>query len=173
MNKNNEQIKRAYDLGYRVVNGDVISPYSKKVRKLRLTKCSGNYEKYTFNIRASTGEAYPIDVHRLMAYQKYGSESFNPLLEVRHLDSNSLNNFEDNIFLGTTVENAMDKPPEERKQQAIKASETTRKYSDFIVAEIRAYYAENKSYIKTMKKFNISSKGTLYYILHNDYQTKK
>jgi hypothetical protein len=57
----------------------------------------------------------------------------------------------------------MDCPKEDRIARAINASRKIVKYN---VKEIRDYYNKVKSYRKTMKKFNISSSGTLWYILH-------
>jgi hypothetical protein len=57
----------------------------------------------------------------------------------------------------------MDKSKEIRLRTAINA--TPIKYSN--VDEIRMYYNTCHSYKKTMEKFNISSKGTLHYILNS------
>lgn len=173
MNKHIEQIKHAHSLGYRVENGVVISPYSGRPRKLKIGEDKSGYRRASFNIRATTGEAYPIDVHQLVAYQKYGDDVFNSGIEVRHLDGDSLNNCDENIAIGTCSENAFDKPKEMRVSVAITASTNNRKFSDEEVATIRKFYKNVRSYKLTMEEFNIKSKGTLHYILNTEYKTTK
>ena len=41
------------------------------------------------------------------------------------------------------------------------------KYNDDKVIEIKNYYSMVKSYIKTMKHFGLTSKGTLHHIIKN------
>jgi hypothetical protein len=43
----------------------------------------------------------------------------------------------------------------------------TVKYDSDKVELIKNYYNDSKSYIKTMKEFNIKNKSTLFYILKN------
>ena len=52
--------------------------------------------------------------------------------------------------------------PEIRLKNALYASSFIKKHN---YKEVKDYYNQTKSYNKVMKKFNISSKGTLYYIL--------
>ena len=47
-----------------------------------------------------------------------------------------------------------------------KASNANKKYSDELVLEIKEYYNSGHSYKEIMEKFNISSKGTLSYIIN-------
>ena len=57
----------------------------------------------------------------------------------------------------------MDISAEVRLAKALHATSFSRKHDK---EPIRAYYAEHKSYRKTMEEFNISSKGTLHFILN-------
>ena len=85
---------------------------------------------------------------------------------VRHLNGNKIDNSHNNISIGTQSQNMLDRPVEERKKHAMKATKAMMKYKN--VNEIIKYHEKNgKSYKKTMKKFNISSTGTLHYILNN------
>jgi hypothetical protein len=165
---NLNRVLLAYERGYRVKNGEVISPFTGKQRKLNIGKQYG-YERYRFNIRDEiTKNAYPVEVHKLVAYQKYGNELLKPEIEVRHLDGNSLNNLEENIAIGTRIENALDIPQEIRLTRSINASTANRKFTDLEMEEIRRFHT---SYKETMERFDISSKGTLHYILNTKYQT--
>lgn len=102
--------------------------------------------------------------HRLQAYQKFGDKLYEKGLMVRHLDGNPLNNSWSNIELGTNRQNQMDIPKEKRVERAIKATSFVRKYDK---EEVRKFHFKSMSYKKTMQQFNISSKGTLHYILKN------
>lgn len=159
----------AYDRGYRVVGGEVISPHTLKPRKLYIS----NTGYPAFSYRKPKGEKFVIKAHRMVAYQKYGDKMFQGGLQVRHLDGDKMNFSEDNIVIGTASENMMDipKPIRERVQAAATraASRVNRKWSRDMVRAIRNRHNETKSYKIVMEEFSISSKGTLYYILNHTY----
>ena len=172
LSKTNRHIILAYNKGYRAKNGKVISPFSGKPRAQTMhrdRKCG--YNLYRFSIRGEEQISYPIGVHSLVAYQKYGPKIFTDGIEIRHLDGNSLNNEEKNINIGTKSNNEQDKPEEIRKLLSINASTCIRKFSDERMKEIRCLRAQGWSYKDLMMEFNISSKGTLHYILNTIYQT--
>jgi len=154
-----KSVEVAYEKGYRVTGeGVVFSPFSNRV--LSLMETTSGY--HCFNCKVN-GVSYPIPVHRLLAYQKFGDRIFEEGMQVRHLDGNWKNNKYSNIDTGTASQNQMDKCPLIRWWSAKLASEKLRKYDP---EKVRKYYNENgNSYKKTMKEFNISSKGTLHYIL--------
>jgi hypothetical protein len=81
-----------------------------------------------------------------------------------------MNNTPENLICGTHKQNMMDVPEKIRMGKAINASCYLRKFSNDVVAEIRE---QHKSYKKTMKKYKITSKGTLWEILNRDYVTEK
>ena len=154
LSKNNQLILKAYEAGYRVDRaGNVISPHSGENLRLNLRK-----DYYQFGI----GHAGKVKVHRLQAYQKYGPKIFAEGIQVRHLNGNAKDNSYQNIAIGTASDNMMDKPKWLRVKQA---SQAHKKHKN--VLEIRNFYRLNKSYKKTMERFNISSKGTLHFILNN------
>jgi len=167
----NQAVVCAYEKGYRVVNGNVISPFSDRTRALRL-HIDKSYPRYRFSIGVDGRGRYSIDVHKLLAYQKYGEKMFKEGVQVRNLDNDSLNNSEDNIVLGTMSDNMMDRPKEVRQRLSVGASTHIRKFTDREMEEIRALRKKGNSYAALMKRFGISSTGTLYYILNTDYQTK-
>lgn len=104
-----------------------------------------------------------IKCHRLQAYQKYGDMLYGEGMMVRHLNGDSLDNSWGNIAIGTNSENQMDIPEQIRLFRARYASSFMQKHNH---DDIISFYKENKSYKKTMEKFEISSKGTLHYILN-------
>lgn len=119
---------------------------------------------YTSNIRVS-GKGVKLKVHRLQAYQKYGDKIFEEDIVVRHYNGNSLDNSWDNILIGNQSDNMMDIPEQIRIKKAKYATSFIRKYDK---REVRNFHNIEKSYKLTMEKFNISSKGTLNYILKNN-----
>lgn len=165
LSKQNEIVLAAYDKGYRVVDGKAISPFRAEPLSLRISP-SGYYG---FCI-SYDGHREGLFVHQLIAYQKYGKYVFSPEVEVRHLDNNKLNNLDENISIGTSSENQLDKPKDELKRCAINASTKIRKFTDKEMEKIRCFH--RGSYKETMEEFDISSKGTLHYILNTKYQTK-
>jgi len=159
--KANKQLLKAYEKGYRVIDGELFNP-------------SGNILKGWINLKGYkvfhiAKNATPILFHRLVAYQKYGHKIFEKNIQVRHLDNNKLNNKNYNIKIGTQHDNAMDIPVEQRR---INAGNHGRKHPH---NEIIKFYSETRSYKKTMEKFNLTSKGTLNYILKKSmsYENKK
>lgn len=120
MSKIKQVIMRAYETGYRATeNGDIISPRG-KLRKLRVVSTYGNgYKSFTV---AFQGKSFPINVHRFCAYQKYGAVIFNDGIVVRHLNNDSSDNSFKNIGIGTTHDNMMDNPKEQRVSRAVHAS---------------------------------------------------
>lgn len=148
----NEKI--AISKGYTITqDGDILSPYGK------IEGCA--YKGYkTFKLSIGGRKYINIRVHRLQAYQKYGEKIYEKGIEVRHLDNISTNNSWGNIAIGTHSENMMDNPKEMRVKNAQKANLKHDKIA------IREFHQIDKSYKKTMEKFNISSKGTLSDILN-------
>lgn len=152
-------IVEAYKNGYRFSNGNIISPLGKN-RVL-----SYNVQGYLCFSFKMDGQTNKIPVHRLSAYQKFGDIMFSADC-IRHLDGNKLNNNPDNLELGSHSENRMDMAKDERIRLSVNASSYMSKYKEKDVKEIREYHDKTKSYKKTMEKFGISSKGTLFFILN-------
>lgn len=170
MSQQREATVLAYDKGYRVVGGEVYSAKGNKRKLYHNKKNTTSY--YLFSIRGEGRKHLKVHVHKLVAYQLFGEASFESGIHVRHLDGNSLNNLESNIAIGTQSDNEMDKSPEERMKHSINAAAKLRKFTDSQMEEIKSYYRETLSYTKTKEKFNISSSGSLHYLLNRQYKTK-
>lgn len=156
LSKTQQAIKSYYDKGYRVINGNIVSP---KGRVLKTYTNKDNYE--TVGVRVN-GQMITLPVHRLLAYQKFGEAAFAEGIVTRHLDSNPSNNLDDNIIIGTQAENMMDKSEEVRISTAKYASTFNTKYNH---DEVKEYYRIH-GFKKTMENFNITSKGTMSYIIN-------
>jgi hypothetical protein len=168
LSRSKEAVLLAYQKGYRVIDGRVLSPRGiwRKLQKDRK-----GY--WTLGMRLSNPRSQiPIGVNVMVAYQKFGDKILEDGIVVRHLDGNSQNNLDYNIAIGTQSENVMDNKPEVRMKVAINAASKKRIFTD---AEMNLIREENKNganYPTLMKKYDISSKGTLWHILNNKYVTK-
>lgn len=149
----------SYKRGYFVDNsGQMFTPNNKPVN----TKNRQGYVKCTVSVN---GKNVNLTAHRLAAYQKYSDKLYEDGVLVRHLDGNKLNNTYENIALGSVRDNCMDVLAEDRLSRAVNASKKTIKYD---ADEVYNFYIEcGKSRKKTQEHFNISSGGTLHYILKN------
>ena len=112
-------LETAYDKGYRVVEGEVITPSGTVLALVG--------RKYLRFSTMTVNGIYPVPVHRLVAYQKYGEKLFEKGICVRHLDGDAFNNLPNNIAIGTYRDNAMDIPVEDRMRSVEHAS-SFRKY---------------------------------------------
>ena len=154
----------AYEKGYRInKNGDA---YNIK-RPNKILKGSINSRKYKHIKIMDSNSTIGVPFHRLQAYQKFGDEIYETNIVVRHLDGNSLNNSYDNIEIGTESENYSDRTEIQKNNFQKAGSKALTKYSDELVSEIKEYYNSGHTYKEIMEKFNISSKGTLSYIINN------
>lgn len=164
---NNVEI--AYDKGYRVVDGKV---YNKNGYKLKNKISTSGY--FYFHIFLNgVGKMVTINVHRLVAFQKYGNKMFDEGIVVRHLDGDKKNNLEENIEIGTRSQNEYDKPFEIVKQSRIKC-EITKTTNDLNnVNLIRQRRKDGLSYPELVKEFGLSGIGQAHYIVNHEYKTKK
>lgn len=169
LSKNYQAVLRAYRKGYRMVDNEVISPYSGKPLKLRIYTSKRGYKYHRFTIGGPTNGRSYVKVALLAAYQKFGEELFKPGIVVRHIDDDSLNNRSANLLLGTQSDNMFDRSPEDRLRSSVIAATKLRKFTDVEMDEIRAFH--NGSYKETMETFGVC-KGTLHRILNVEYKTK-
>jgi hypothetical protein len=152
-------LRELKEKGYQVINGEVISPFG---NKLSLQKRRDRY--VIFSHRMKNGITRATQVHRFVAYLKYGDKIFDPTLQVRHLDGNPQNNNEDNIVLGTPSENAMDKPRNVRIKSALIATSHVKIHDHKAIIERRK---EGATYKQLMDEFEITSKGTISWIINS------
>ena len=152
LSNRNKGILVADEKGYKVQkDGSVIG---KRGSKLKFFILNRSYN--TFSVKY-LGTAVNILVHRFQAYQKYGDSIFEDGIVVRHLDGNSFNNSWDNIAIGTQRDNIMDKPAEQRRKDA-----SSPKHDHNSIIED---HKNGMSYREVMNKYNISSKGTVSFII--------
>ncbi len=162
--KKNSVLLEAVEKGYTIIEGKIFH----KGLQLKGNCPKSRYIK--FSIRTKDGKVAQVNVHRLVAYQKYGDKIFEKGIHVRHLDSDSINNLEDNIAIGTKSENELDKPPSVRMRAALIASSFSKKYNHEIIVKL---HNEGNSYKKIMKELNIKSKGTISFIINKSIECKK
>ena len=152
-------ILAAHRKGYLVLStGDVESPHG-KLRKLTVQSRKGRpYLRFNLKVSPEIG-VYPVFVHQLAAFQKFGESAFASAACVRHLNDDSTDNRPDNIALGSIHDNIMDRPAAERQDHARKASKTlARKDWDVIDADRE----RGLSYRDLESKYGVS-RGTLSY----------
>jgi hypothetical protein len=154
----NRALIKSKENGYWInEEGDLINPKGYKIEG-----CISNrgYRYTSIKLESKVTKLY---FHRLQGFQKFGDKIFEKGFCVRHLNGNSLDNSVSNIEIGTYYENSMDIPKEVRLSSAIKASSFIKIHNH---DKIRSFHKTSGSYKETMKYFNISSKGTLNYILN-------
>jgi len=163
MNNLTKALLKAYKNGYRVIDGIAYNPNGKQL--------IGTPDRKGYIVIAPTKED-KVFIHRLVAYQKYGDIIFDSKVQVRHKDNNRKNNLDSNILIGDQSRNMMDRPKEQRLEISIKAATKKRRFTDEEMILIRKDYELFQSYDKVMEEWDISSKGTLHYMLNNKYKTK-
>lgn len=163
MKKELEFFKKGYYVDY---NGNI---YNKNGRQLN--GCIDKNKGYFYGFMIYNKKKYHVYFHRFVAFMKFGNMLYCDRFEVRHLNGNKTDNSFHNIVLGSHSENMLDIPDDIRKKNGLNASlhsrKYTTKYDDEEIKNIKCYYYSSKSYVKTMNKFNISNKSTLFYILKN------
>lgn len=149
-----------YKKGYRVdENGFVFNHKGERIYG------SISFQGYRYFSVRYNGKTRNLYFHRLCAYQKYGDKLFEAQC-VRHLNGDSLDNRPSNIAIGTHSDNKYDMPKKKRVEIATKGSHSyIMKWNDDDVKDIKKFYDLSHSYKKTMEKFGILSKSTLYNIL--------
>ena len=158
------KIEKIWRLGYSVdENGIVYKPNGEVQR----TYINQGYEWFALRVKE---KVLKFAVHRLQAYRLYGSKMFDEGIEVRHLDGSRANNKAANIAIGTHSENMMDIPEAKRKENAAKGVAAARLVNTrYDYDAIRKDRSNGMRYKDIMEKYNISSKGTLSYIINSSY----
>lgn len=166
----NQALIFAYEKGYRVdENGEV----SSIVKKLKTCSDRGGYLFFSVRLNINGNSVVKnVKVHRLQAYQKYGFDVFKEGIDVRHKDGDKKNNSHENILIGTTLDNIMDRTPESRREHAIKASNKKRRFKDEEVVCIISDFKSGFSYNKLCEKYQ-TSKSTLSYLFNKSLYAKK
>lgn len=110
-----------------------------------------------------------VDVHRILAYQKYGDKIFEDGVICRHLNNNKNDFSYDNIVLGTALDNHNDNGPEVKTKFINLCEENgkkSRKLTEAQVIEMRNLHKNGESYSSLSLKFGIA-KSTVSYIITN------
>ena len=152
----NEAIIYAVQKGYIVDgNGQVISPKGKK----RALDSRGGYLRFSVKFE---GVVRGIPVHRMVAYIKYGEKAFEPGVQVRHLNGNSLDCHKENIAIGTPLQNCLDIAPEIRVTRAKIAASKMRKLTDEEAGQIRRLNRVGVSLKKLATAYHVSKTAVSY-----------
>lgn len=157
-----ENIKKAiltaFNKNYTFNGKNIVNP------KGMILKGGINSSGYSiFSMRVEKVKRISVPIHQFVAYTKYKEKLFNKYVHVRHLDGNKLNNNEINIAIGSASENCLDKPKEIRIKCAINASNHVKKYNHKQIINDRK---SGMTYKELMRKYNISSKGTISFIVN-------
>ena len=116
---------------------------------------TNGYRKFSF--RDKKHKSYAVKFHKFQAYFKYGDKTFEEGIVTRHLDGNPANNHWDNIVIGTQSDNMMDIPEDRR---ILNASNPQHNHQDVIDD-----HKKGLTYKELMEKYDISSKGTISFIV--------
>lgn len=155
MERNKENVLVAFEKGYRVKDGKVISPNGTE-RKFEKNKSTPS-----FKIRSGEKMVH-IYVSRLLGYQKFGEQIFDENLYVYHANGNPMDNSYDNINIGTYVEAQMSKTVESRMNSALTATSKVKKHDHEKIIEM---HKNGMSYKQIMQETGIKSKGTISFIV--------
>ncbi len=110
-----------------------------------------------------------LEIHRLVAYQKYGDEIFKIGIEVRHIDGDRTNFMESNIIIGTHQDNMLDIPSNIRLNSAMIATKYIRRFNDLEVIEILNDRKDGMTYKQLCEKWNTSKSTLSYFFNHSLY----
>lgn len=158
----------AYNLGYRVTRKGILLNSNGDEMSCRLDK-HGYYER-TLRVNSQDKKWTHLMIHRLQAYQKYGDKIYEPGIQVRHFNGNSKDNSYNNIGIGTAHDNAMDKDVAVRLSSSRMAAKSLPlRYSKEKILSIKNDRKNGLTYSEIMKKYGISSKGTVSYICKHEY----
>jgi transposase len=155
VSKSNIALVETYNQGVRCdEEGNLLSP-DNTPRRLREDK--DGYLIFSNNVSFGS---YPVKLHRLQAYQKYGDKLFEDGIMTRHLDGNPKNNNINNIDIGDNYQNQQDIPEDIRKKRSVRglieAKKANTKYTDEFKREVAEYmYIECHTSREAEKKFNL------------------
>lgn len=153
-------VREAFVRGYRVVDGRVRGP-SGRVLALRLDKAG--YDRFGMKV---DGRTVNVMTHRLAAFQRFGESMVADGIEVRHLDGNAHNNREDNLLLGSHLENMRDRDPLARLDHAVRTARVRRRLTDDEALALRADRKAGMEYRRLATKYSVSL-GTAHYVVNS------
>lgn len=117
-------IMKAVERGYwfDFETGHLVTPRGTRVTP----QCFGNQRYPTMTINDGTGTKHNISfaIHKFVGFLLYGEIALRKKVNVRHLDDNPLNLAKENIAVGTSRDNNLDKPETVRSSSAKKGRES-------------------------------------------------
>ena len=122
---------------------------------------------YRFIGLKENGKEFRLNLHRLVAFQKYGDYAFGKGIVTRHKDGDSLNNDPENIVIGSVRDNIMDRPKGDRVAHSKRANEFPKKRMTKYQKEMIVGLFETGM---SMKKISIEMdipRSTIGYFLRN------
>jgi hypothetical protein len=163
MTKQEEITRVSNEKGYRVdIDGNV---FNRNDTKVSLSVSKKGYA--SFNIRLSKCQNPTRSfVHRLHAFQKFGEIIFSEDVVVRHLNGISTDNSIDNIGIGSQSDNMLDIP---KKIRVKNSSDSNLKHNHNTIISDRN---SGMKYSEIMVKHNITSKGTISFIIKESLKSK-
>ena len=163
MNKSEYVLRLAHDKGYKcddmgVVTsamGNILTPMINKEGYKVISICTKTHKDINHS-------SYPLKVHRLQAYQKFGDKIFDKGIQVRHLNNIKNDNSFENIEIGTPSQNQLDNPKELNHRRAKfasdKALEKNIKFTDDLIREIGEFVHRGDNLLKdAIIKYDISA----------------
>ena len=159
--KHKEQL--AYECGYRVTEcGKVVNPRGKELK--------GTLNDRGYPMFHPTHRGTSIPVHKLAAYQKFGSAMYKPGIQVRHKVNEPGNASPSNLLLGTQSQNEMDKSLETRVRVAKIATQSRLKLTDSEAIQMRVDHDNGDSYRVLMKRYGVTKTAVSYNINRKTYK---
>ena len=114
-----------------------------------------------------------VQVHQVVAYQKYGDEIFEPGVMCRHMDNDKTNFSAQNISLGTARDNYLDNSPrvtgklmEIMKREGRKRRKLSIQEAD----EIRGLVKNGETYQTLSIRFGLSKSAISYLVNYRTYK---
>lgn len=117
------------------------------------------------------GSRFPVKIHGIVAFQKFGDRVFEKGIEVRHMDSDKTNFSKDNIAIGTRSQNIADRPPGSQLAASHRGARKNRKYSDELAARVQAAHKAGMGYSELRRTFGIRSAAPIYAMIRGTYKT--
>lgn len=143
-------IKIAIDRGYYFdfETQEIVSPFGTRTKP----KLFGQqrYPSYTISLQQGDKSVGSFPVDKFVGYILYGEDSFSTGVNVRHLDDDPLNLAKDNIAIGSSRDNEMDKKPHVRSNSAKRGRESqglrplNQMITDEIATQILIEYLDKK-----------------------------
>lgn len=151
----------AYEKGYRIsLKGELLNPNGDIIKGTIQKRHGIPYKEFGVKINGKNKKVY---FHRLQGYLKFGDSIWKDGMQIRHLNSNSLDNSWINIGIGTNRDNQLDIPKETRIKRSSHPKHNHRQ-----ILEDRK---NGMNYKQICDKHNIT-KGTLSYIINKSLTSK-